>query len=63
MNFGLSDQPYSEIVHESEELVALLEEEIEPQRDKLMKEKENLAKIEADKSSVLQQIQLRYQKS
>ena len=59
MNFGLSEQPYSEIVHESEELVALLEAEIEPQRDTLMKENENLAKIEADKSSVLQQIQLR----
>ena len=59
MNFGLSDQPYSEIVRQSEEVVALIELEIEPQRALLVKENENLTKIESDKSSVLQQIQLR----
>lgn len=59
MNFGLSDQPYSEIVSQSQEVVTMLEAEMEPQQDKLTKEKENLAKIEADISSVVQQIQLR----
>jgi len=59
VNFGLSDQPYSEIVSQSQEVVTMLEAEMEPQQDKLTKEKENLAKIEADISSVVQQIQLR----
>ena len=60
MNFGLSDQPYSEVVRQSQIVVRLIEDEIEPQRDIFIRENKNLAKIEADISSVQQQIQLRY---
>lgn len=59
MNFGLSDQPYSEVIRQSELMVQMIEDELRPQREIFFKENANLSKIEADRASVQQQIQLR----
>ena len=59
MNFGLSNEPYSEVIRQSELMVQMIEDEIQPQRENFLRENANLSKIEEDRASVQQQIQLR----